>query len=1029
MLIGLSSFDLLRVLVVINGNRVAAWQKEFWCLIASGSVPPPGPPSAQAMHIRCMEGQAPQVVRLYQQTLLSLIALAVVALIIYVLIPTWKCRHRRLVVLGVPLNGGTTDLLLAELAELRRRVGIPAARVRFMLDPYNRTCSAVAFGRFGRNTIALNAGLVNLHAAALAQEAGNASAGRVNTELQTFRGVVLHELNHVANRDIGLTYATIAAWRAFLLVALVPTLILIVVQIVGGPADLATLSAAMGSLPLPAGVVAVVYLARADVLRVREYHADILPPGAHADIRGLLDAGNIEHRGWRSRLRDTMRRSWHPSNAARRRALDDPARLFRTNLVPIGLAGVAAAIIARQALGVERLQIATPIRWLTAVVMLAVVSVPIWRAALYAADHGIASPRGWREGTALGAGLVTGSVIVFADIPRSWLPHSPWLLGIVFAGAVVAGVWMAQLASLSAQRLPLHLRTAGFWTGQLTTVVVVGAPLMSFFRAGQIELGGGNYLGPNFSGVFSGEHWLPLPRAAAVLIDGAAYTSGTAIAVAGAALAWLLPAAILIGALLRPHGHPRLRTRRVLVLSVGGAVFALIVAAVINGSGRLDLRPGTNDIEGWLALAWLFAGLLTVSAVVAAIAAIVLPDPAVPYAVVVGGTSLLLGTLATATVISADGCLGPLNGGGESCTNFTGRLHLADAILRLLSLVLVNGLFGTIVAAVAALALQDLGRRFLRRRAQPPTADVHTRKWSPRAAIALAIVAAAVVAWAVPRVIKEARPEDVDAGVPQTPSMIASRTQAWVAAGGGEILLELDGEALFIVDQGLQVARLPDLTDDTTAQEAAGRYRVLESTISDVVAACHRMSALAQRAESFIPIPDAEMQSMWAAHYSAARSAGDRCTRAPVNQVISPTATSLVPVLNDPLIPRLDQLGAWDAPGRTSTSALRPRPIPITAVPQPSGDFMTVLCQRFLVSWQTWSPQREITPHMRGTLKDLARPGSTYRQDALDLDRAIRALQIKFDDAVDAALRQTITQAIHASALLFYLQLESDCIK
>lgn len=49
---------------------------------------------------------------------------------------------------------------------------------------------------------------------------------RYDTDPSAFRAVMLHELAHLRNRDVDKTYFTIGIWRAFVVVALIPFLIL-----------------------------------------------------------------------------------------------------------------------------------------------------------------------------------------------------------------------------------------------------------------------------------------------------------------------------------------------------------------------------------------------------------------------------------------------------------------------------------------------------------------------------------------------------------------------------------------------------------------------------------------------------------------------------------------------------------------------------------------------------------------------------------------------------------------------------------
>src|SRR5262249_10235084 len=103
------------------------------------------------------------------------------------------------------------------------------------------------------------------------------------TDRTTFRVVVLHELAHVKNRDIGKTYYTVAVWRTFLLVAFVPFVLLNVFpDLIIGPdrwafTDLSSdliRSMKVQSFVSVVALTALIFLTRAAVLRSREHLAD-----------------------------------------------------------------------------------------------------------------------------------------------------------------------------------------------------------------------------------------------------------------------------------------------------------------------------------------------------------------------------------------------------------------------------------------------------------------------------------------------------------------------------------------------------------------------------------------------------------------------------------------------------------------------------------------------------------------------------------------------------------------------------------
>jgi hypothetical protein len=91
----------------------------------------------------------------------------------------------------------------------------------------------------------------------------------------------------------------------------------------------------------------------------------------------------------------------------------------------------------------------------------------------------------------------------------------------------------------------------------------------------------------------------------------------------------------------------------------------------------------------------------------------------------------------------------------------------------------------------------------------------------------------------------------------------------------------------------------------------------------------------------------------------------------------------------------------------------------ISALPTPA-DYMTFLCLRFETSWQGWRPQQEITPDMKLTVKDLARPGSKYREEAQNLVKAITVTKIKVDD-------QRLREAIDNILGMEYMALAGKC--
>jgi hypothetical protein len=78
----------------------------------------------------------------------------------------------------------------------------------------------------------------------------------------------------------------------------------------------------------------------------------------------------------------------------------------------------------------------------------------------------------------------------------------------------------------------------------------------------------------------------------------------------------------------------------------------------------------------------------------------------------------------------------------------------------------------------------------------------------------------------------------------------------------------------------------------------------------------------------------------------------------------------------------LTACGAAEAPRPLPSAPSVAGPsVPPSPLPTPT-DYMAILCGSFLGYWAGWSPGQEISADMERSLVDLARRGSTYREDA-----------------------------------------------
>lgn len=299
-----------------------------------------------------------------------------------------------------PLTAEDATTELAEfLSELCRRAGVTPA---FVWNPLNRVSTAVAFGRRGRYYVALSGGLVT----------------QFFTDRAAFRAVLLHELAHIRNADVGKTYFTIAVWRAFLLVALLPA-----------SAGLVWRGWGLGrqTIKFPFQVLTItllVYLTRNAVLRAREVYADLRaarwegPDGALGRV--LMALPNQRSPSWKRPF------NVHPSPSDRHRALADQRALYKLGLwttfgaglaIPFALSNLFSLLVSATMAG-----LAPPVFGL--LLICSAVSLPVsvvvvlgvWRATLSRLNEGHSCMKGtWPVALTLGLGLLLGNYVAFSS--------------------------------------------------------------------------------------------------------------------------------------------------------------------------------------------------------------------------------------------------------------------------------------------------------------------------------------------------------------------------------------------------------------------------------------------------------------------------------------------------------------------------------------------------------------------------------------------------------------------------------------
>jgi Zn-dependent protease with chaperone function len=390
--------------------------------------------------------------------------------------PLWVAHRRRLRLLTRDAAPAVVD----RVAELAREQGLDPPRLYW--NPLDPAAGGLAYGHPGRYSIAIGGGLVVRQA----------------TDPAAFDAVMRHELAHIRNRDVGITYFTLAVWYAFLLVAVLPFVLTLLDE--GGL--LTGAAARLGAL------AALVYLTRNAVLRSREIYADVrasVPDGRDGALRRVLDGLPAPSDRLLVRLR-----SVHPRPERRLAALDDTRPLFPLGAVVAFAAGLTATI-AYDSVGQllsTYVDDAFDLRFLSGLVLVplaaGIVGVAIWREAFAAHADGREPAPPWVDALAFGTGFLLGPELALERIvtPEGTLLRNAldgggiaWLLAL-FAGVALLFAWIRTSASwwlraLGGRRptvaLSAGLLTAGLALTTFASVLLVThdlRPALAVSRAG-----------------------------------------------------------------------------------------------------------------------------------------------------------------------------------------------------------------------------------------------------------------------------------------------------------------------------------------------------------------------------------------------------------------------------------------------------------------------------------------------------------------------------------------------------------------
>ncbi|MEU7299568.1 M48 family metalloprotease [Streptomyces sp. NPDC007206] len=823
----------------------------------------------------------------------AVVLLVVAAGVLYWTLPVWKQRRRRLVPVEAIDRDGELPAVLDEL------VGVAGLtrRPSFVVAPAARTASAVVFGRWRRHVVCLHGGLVAVR----------------QRDPRSFSAVVLHELAHIRNRDIDITYATVALWRVFLLTVLPGYVISAVLALhaslsspVFGPPSVVATTRDLSSM---ATMIAFVFLVRADILRTREMYADADALRWGADPAVWHGVGDEVDRG-RGRLATVGRAFlavWrsHPGWQRRREALADTEELFRPSALTLFLTGATASTCAAQLYALGTGVMVHVAADMVAGLVATTVGVTLWRAAARAVLTGDRAPSGLRAGWWLGVGLALGEVLTGSVSGWRVLPRHPEVFALLVVLSVVVTCWTSQFAGLALRCWRGSSLRPVFAVGLLATLVVFALSYDWWQTSGRLFAAGWPY---SESAIRTAvKHDLPGPALgrntltaiAVVMSVVMPWEADTSLVWAVTAL-WVLPLLAWAAGATRsapawvvralPPGESaawragRLPSFRRLVLASAFGACAACGAVVVVLARLHSVRPPSGAMLGQQVLlltTWLVVVLVAVvmtTAVVSSTAASRFP---VPAATVTAGTTGLVGITVAFLLLSADGCLSGLATLRTACTwTPQGAWPLTEVVLPL---VLGLAVFASAFTAVAAMTVRhllralrpDTGRRARRPPLRLPRPSGRFHRPARTAVVALTCLTALALTTAASLpldtgagsgVRSSLTREDLAPASNTTPSaqVLALETDAWLRLGGRKHLTDMSGELLDVLNA---------LDDDRALSDRGYAAHAIRPH-------CLGLQTAAQRLSAYFPLPDPALQRGWPELLARARSIGDNCRRA-----------------------------------------------------------------------------------------------------------------------------------------------------
>lgn len=847
---------------------------------------------------RCLAAYAGGWARLGLPYLVTALLL-LLALLHYVLLPRWRARPGRVLPLAAvdgPPYGSPDQApygsLHDALADLARRSGLRTVP-EFVVNPSAHRANALAFGRPGRYTVRLDLPLLAVF----------------GTDRPAFDAVLLHEFAHIRNKDVDIAYLTFAVWRVFLVGVLAPFALAEGWKAVRGALaptrSLYWRGEAPGlvrDLALSAFIVALMYLATADILRTREIYADIEAVARGADRglwtrhassgagdRGVGRVGRAVRVVWAVRVARVARSALrtHPDGPTRAAALADPTALVTVRAPSMFLTGAAAEILGYfLAHTPATAQYLAQFSWLqdnevwpAAALATAVAGAAVWRSVVHSVRRSLRPPSGLRAGFWLGVGQLAGELLVGQSIGAEWFPRFPEALLLLLLVVVPTGLmwWTAGSAALWADLPPGRARPAVAALTLATTGLAFAWWYTWWHEVGTVYAAGEFHgTAASYADMYSGFTHSTTMDAIATLTTPVVGLGLDAWSPVLTAALWLIPVAGLVRRAIH-RGPVPLSPRRWpahrLWGTLGGAATAIGVV-VITGRAHVWLQHGEQSPTQTIVIyaSWVFAILLC-GAVAAAAAASFAAYGEAASAMAAGGAAMATGLAALLVVTQTDGCVPALATLNSGCTvaGAADRTVLGYIVEYLLGGAGVLCLLGALAAAVVA-RLWGPPPPVVAGAAPVPKAARRAARLAPAATVCAVLVAMCALGF-VQQVDDGSSAAVGDAPAGRTSArLLTEQVRAWNHFGGKQLVL-------------LYSANLETILKAVSGN-AIDRPLLRHG--------CLTLGATSRRAQSYFPLPDPQ-QPAW----SAALTETTRATRACVNALARNDTPVLLTVFQD----------------------------------------------------------------------------------------------------------------------------------